>query len=520
MRSIREEVPLTAEGIDQISQICNDYLKETKLERRSAMAARLSFETALMGLRDCLGNGTPATVLVHRRLGRARISVLAIGPKHDTREVDWSEWETAAMESCGIRPSYAYRGGKNIISLTCPPRPWGALEKILFSAALALALSAVLSRLLPQSVQDVVSNTVFNPLADLFISVLSGLAGPLVFCSVAWGVCGIGDISALGRMGGKLLRRFFANNVLGVILGFVAILVLFPLGSAHADTGGDLPTIISETLLGIVPTNLITPFADGNMPQIIVLAAACGAGVILLGEKGSALQTLVRQGAALTQLLMEQLCRLLPAFVFVIMFSLSWSGELGSLGEGWLPLVLVIGLDALLLLIQVVLCAAQTHESIVVVFRKILPVTMVGLATASSSASFGTMHRTCVEEFGASREVAAFGIPLGIVLNKPTVPAQVAVFMAFSASVWGVQADLAWYVTLAVQCMLYSVAVPPVPGGMLAVYGLMFSSLGIPSQALVALTALDIVLDYTGTASDTSSVTLNVAAASRTSADA
>ena len=52
-----------------------------------------------------------------------------------------------------------------------------------------------------------------------------------------------------------------------------------------------------------------------------------------------------------------------------------------------------------------------------------------------------------------------------------------------------------WYAQLVISCLLYAVAVPPVPGGMLACYGMLLASLGIPTGALAVVTALDLLLD-------------------------
>ena len=43
---------------------------------------------------------------------------------------------------------------------------------------------------------------------------------------------------------------------------------------------------------------------------------------------------------------------------------------------------------------------------------------------------------------------------------------------------------------------ILAIAVPPVPGAMLTCYGILPAQLGIPSEALLLATALDIVMDF------------------------
>ena len=49
---------------------------------------------------------------------------------------------------------------------------------------------------------------------------------------------------------------------------------------------------------------------------------------------------------------------------------------------------------------------------------------------------------------------------------------------------------------MALMCFLYSMVAPPVPGGMLACIGLMFTKLGVPIEALAMATAFNVIFDY------------------------
>jgi len=61
-----------------------------------------------------------------------------------------------------------------------------------------------------------------------------------------------------------------------------------------------------------------------------------------------------------------------------------------------------------------------------------------------------------------------------------------------------------------VSCLLYAIAVPPVPGGMLACYGILLASLGIPLDAVAVVTALDLLLDNLCASGNVGSVILEI----------
>ena len=124
-----KEFVLTAQGIDDASEQVAAFLAQTGMAPREAMAARLSFENALVLLHDRLGDGVPATLAVSKMLGYPRLIARVRGAKYDPisamSELDEQEYGIGrtVLEASGLRPSYAYRSGYNTITLTRPRPP-------------------------------------------------------------------------------------------------------------------------------------------------------------------------------------------------------------------------------------------------------------------------------------------------------------------------------------------------------------------------------------------------------------
>lgn len=131
---------LDAQGIDESSEALWDFLVGAELDRRSALSARLTFESALLRLRERFGDGTPAELVMGSRFGRPVVMARVKGERFDPREVgDETPWERSLMEASGMRPVYAYRGGINIVSISGPLR----ISSMAQSAA-AITLGVVL----------------------------------------------------------------------------------------------------------------------------------------------------------------------------------------------------------------------------------------------------------------------------------------------------------------------------------------------------------------------------------------
>ena len=56
-----------------------------------------------------------------------------------------------------------------------------------------------------------------------------------------------------------------------------------------------------------------------------------------------------------------------------------------------------------------------------------------------------------------------------------------------------------WFVLAIFSAVVLSIASPPIPGGTLTCYTIMFSQLGLPEEALVVALALDVLCDFFAT---------------------
>lgn len=510
MATQTNKIVLDLEGIDSASEAVEAFLAKSKLDRRSQLSARLTFENALLNLRDTFGDGYPAELAVGNRLGKPRLVVKVRGRRFDPRILgDENDWAHSLMEAAGLRPSYAYNGGFNIISISCPRPPMGSTLK----ATIAIALGLLLSRagfLLPDATRESILTGLIQPLFDTYVKMLAGVAGPMVFLSVACGITGIGDMVALGRSGKTIMGRHLAINLVAVLVAFAVGIPVFHLAhGANAGEGGALYTI-TNLILGMVPTNFVEPVVENNTLQLAVLSIAVSIAALALGDLTEQVRKILQELNMLVQFLMEQLCRLLPAFIVVMMISQSWSGTMGALLSSWLPVLLFVGTILAFLAVLLLIASIRCKVPVMRLVKAVFPAATIAFVTASSSAAFGSMLSVCQDDLGINEEQSSFGVPLGMVLCKPIATIQLAIVLLYSAQAFGVQADAIWYLRLGISCLLYAIAIPPVPGGTLACYGIMLASLGIPLDAVAVVTALDLLLDNFCMGGNVSTVILEI----------
>ena len=512
---MRTELVLDAKGIDSACEQANEFLTDSGLSRREIIAARLTFENVLLMWRQHYGDNVPVTIQMVKRYGKQRLMVSVRGKRFDPRTVDRSGEKYAPiartmLETSGFIPTYSYRGGQNIVTLSRPRPPLSSLAQIGIAFVLGIVVALLGNFLLPAEGCAYALQTVVTPLSDVFMAMLSGLAGPLIFLTVAWGVCGIGDVTALGRSGKLLVKKFLGGNVLAVIFSCLICIPFFSLPVEGAQESGDFFGDLMQMVIGLLPTNIFKAFVDGNTSQLIILGVFVGIAALVLGNVCEGVRKAIEELNALAQFLMEQLCRFVPAFIFLMVLSQVWSGTFASLLTAWLPLLLAVVLIVVFFFLQLVYTSVRRHVSAKKLLMALRPAMMLGLTTGSSCAAFGSMVSGCQDDLGVDEEQTSFGVPMGMVLCQPPTIIMLVVLMLHSMQTFGLAAGVTWYVSMALMCFLYSMVAPPVPGGMLACFGLLFAKLGIPAEALAVATAFNVIIDYVMTGSRVGAIMLTV----------
>ncbi len=73
-----------------------------------------------------------------------------------------------------------------------------------------------------------VSVAVLDPFGQIFLRMLFFVVIPLVFASLASGVAQLGNLEKLGPLAGRTFALFFANMLIGVVLGLLMMNLLQP----------------------------------------------------------------------------------------------------------------------------------------------------------------------------------------------------------------------------------------------------------------------------------------------------
>lgn len=499
MISIRnEEFRLSAQTIDAVSEICVQTLSEAGADKKDIIRIRLSLEEILGVWLESL-EGALVHVDCGQKFGRAFLKISVDGPAMDAWDNEALVLSSHLLSQAGLSFTYAYKNGKNC--LVCNPRKkkssMGQIA-VLFGAVILAAFLGAAARRFPAIQAAALSVT--EPLFNMILGALRAVSSPLVFLAICCGIVSIGDLTVVGRVGKKLILRMVAGTfILGAVMTLAGSL-LFPVAAEAGNKISGNFSEIYQMVLDIVPSDIISPFQNGNALQLVFLGICVGAALLILGERVTAAQNTLMQVNDAVQFLMGALGKTIPLFVFLSLFDLI----LSDIGSGFSSLfkVFALAIPACLLLplFYVFLAAFRLKVSPVLLMRKMLPTYLIALTTASSAAALATNLETCVKELGIPKKVADFAIPLGQVLYKPGFVVGLSIMDLCMAESYDIPITPLFLFMSVLTIGLLSMAVPPIPGGPLSVFTVMFAQLGIPNEAIALAAAVNAIMDFFMTA--------------------
>ncbi|MDO4962234.1 MAG: cation:dicarboxylase symporter family transporter [Eubacteriales bacterium] len=505
----RSSYTLSAENIDNISELLRQYLADRGMERKNITGIRLVMEDILLRWQAHCGEETELTISEGSQWGRPFIAFSVAGDDFNPCELsdEQDDFALKLVAALNLSFRYVYQKGRGVVCFSHASAKPNPLRTILFSVLLAVAAGLGASHLPSSAVAFCLA--VATPVYNAFLHMLGCIAGPMIFLSVVYGVYSIGNISTLGTIGLRMIRSFVGNIFLTTLLAGLLMLPLVNLNLAGGVQTEQLQSIY-QMILDIIPSNIVEPFMTGNSLQIIFMAVVLGVALIVLQESASVPAELCRQLNGIVGYLMKFISDLVPGFVFLCLFKMIVSGAAMQIVSSWKIVLVFAAITALLLAEQVASTSLRYHVSLGVLIKKMLPVFTIGLSTASSSAAFGTNVYDCEESFGISRKLVQFGVPLGTIIYKPAGAVRFMVLGVMLALQYDVSISIAWMATAVVVTAILAMAAPPIPGGALTCFSVLFMQLGIPEEALVLAMTMNVFLDFLITAGNLGALQLSL----------
>lgn len=342
----------------------------------------------------------------------------------------------------------------------------------------------------------------FSLLGDVFIRMIKMIVAPLVFFTLVVGVAKLGDIKAVGRIGGKTLLWFLCASLTSLVLGMILVNLFKPGIAMHLPLPpkeeyiglGKSTLTLRDFLHHIFPSSVIDSMAKNEILQIVVFSLFFGVATAAIGEPG---QKIIQAFDAIAHVILKitgYVMNFAPVAVFGAMTAVISRQGIGILKTYSLFLSeFYLGL----LILWIVLITAGgifIKKRIFQLLKHIKEPTLLAFSASSSEAAFPkTMLE--LERFGCRDKIVSFVLPLGYSFNLDGSMMYMTFASLFIAQSYGIHLDFGAQLSMLLILMLTSKGVAGVPRASLVVIAGTLATFNIPEAGLALLLGIDPLLD-------------------------
>ncbi|HTQ28740.1 MAG TPA: dicarboxylate/amino acid:cation symporter [Puia sp.] len=344
---------------------------------------------------------------------------------------------------------------------------------------------------------------------DVFLRLIKMIIAPLVFSTLVVGIAKLGDIKAVGRIGGKTLLWFIFASLLSLLLGLIVMNVTGLGRQLHLPMPeGSFPSTLEQSSLSfksfithVFPRSVIESMANNEILQIVVFSIFFGVATAAIGEKG---KIIIKGLDAVAEVILKvtgYVMNVAPLAAFsaiASIISLKGPEVLTTYGKFIFAFYLSI---LFLWLIQIAMAYLFVGQKAITLTSRIKDTILLAFSTASSEAAFPRLIDE-LEKFGCQDKIVSFVLPLGYSFNLVGSMLYMTFASLFVAQAYGIPMSLQQQVTMLLVLMLTSKGIAGVPRAALVVVAGTLSMFNIPQQGLLLLLGIDQIMDMARSATN------------------
>lgn len=339
-------------------------------------------------------------------------------------------------------------------------------------------------------------------LSDIFLNLVKMIISPLVFATLVVGVAKLGDLNAVGRIGGKTLLWFLSATFVSLFLGMILVNLFQPgkmmaltLPPETASTGIEKAALsVKEFIKHVFPKSIFEAMSKNEILQIIVFSLFFGIGTAAIGEKGKGV---IKAMDALADVMLKVtgfVMNFAPFAVFGAMTAVIAQQGISVLGNyGIFILEFYFGL-LVLWIVLISAGAAVIKKRVFSLLKHILDPVLIAYTTSSSEAALPKTIQQ-LEKFGCGNKIVSFVLPLGYSFNLDGSMMYMTFASLFIAQSYGITLSIQEQISMLLVLMLTSKGIAGVPRASLVVIAGTLSMFHIPEAGLLLLMGIDPILD-------------------------
>jgi len=348
-------------------------------------------------------------------------------------------------------------------------------------------------------------------LGKVFIRLVQMIIAPLVFSTLVVGIAKLGDLKAVGRVGGKAMLWFISASLVSLTVGLILVNTFEPgqyIDLSQADTEGvkDLMAknqefSVEKFVEHIIPRSVIEAMATNEILQLVVFSIFFGVATAAMGEKS---KPIVKAMDIISHIILKMVGYVMnfaPLGVFGALCAVVASKGLGIFTFyivyfGYFLLGIAV-LWIILLTVGYLILGKRLFN----LMKRIGNPLLIAFSTTSSEAVFPKLT-TELEGFGCKDKIVAFVLPLGYSFNLDGSMMYMTFASLAIAQAYNVPLDIPTQLTMLLVLMLTSKGIAGVPRASLVIVLATCAMFKIPPEGVALILPIDHFCDMFRTATN------------------
>ena len=338
-------------------------------------------------------------------------------------------------------------------------------------------------------------------LATIFIRLVQMIISPLVFTTLVVGIAKLGDIKAVGRIGGKAMGWFFTASFISLLIGMFWVNILHP-GTGLQLNNIDLTTAseVAEKADGfsaqnfiehIIPKSIVEAMATNEILQIVIFSIFFGLAAASIGSHAKPVVNALDKTSHIILKMVNYVMKFAPIGVFGAIAGVFAIRDLNELLLTYAKFFgsFLVGISSLwfvLLLIGYIFLKSR----MTMLLKHIVSPLVIAFGTTSSEAVFPKLTEE-LERFGVKNKIVSFMLPLGYSFNLDGSMMYMTFASIFIAQAYGVTLDFGTQMTMLLVLMLTSKGIAGVPRASLVVVAATCGMFNIPIEGIALILPID-----------------------------
>jgi len=337
-------------------------------------------------------------------------------------------------------------------------------------------------------------------IADAFVSLISMLISPIIFCTIVVGIGSMSDLKRIGRVGLIALLYFEVISTLALVIGLVVVNWIKPGVGMHANVAAlDVSTIAMYTtaakklsaldyFMNLIPKTFLGALVSGEILQVLLVAILTGVALAGMGEKGKKLTDMLEVISKVMMRIVGIVVKLAPLAAFAaIAFVVGKYGSRSLLALLSLMVCVIITMIAFIVLVLgTVLRLNRFRLWPLIKYLKEEIILVLG-TSSSETALPGLMAK--MESLGCAKPVVGLVVPAGYSFNLDGTSIYLTMAAVFIAQATDTPITVWQQIVMLLVLMLASKGAAAVTGG-----GFVTLSATLASTQTVPVAGLTLVL--------------------------